>query len=68
MLRYYIEATLSGEQTRKNWFYVDSEVINIFRELYNSTNPDIRKETYDLVNLLLRKGGSQFRALREVLK
>lgn len=68
MLHYYIEAAISGEQTRRGWFYVDGEIINLFKELYTNTTPDIKQKTYDLVNYLIKKGGPSLRTLRDALK
>lgn len=68
MLQHYIEATLAGEQARRGWFYVDGELVQMFKELYTNTTPELKRATYDLVNSLVRRGGSQFWSLRDALK
>jgi hypothetical protein len=65
ILRLYFFGT-RGVRKRRSWFYIDDELIKVFRVLYE--NSTTREKIYRLINELLPLDNGRYWKLKDVLK
>jgi len=66
--RLYLYDGLMSTDRGSMFFHIDKEWLEAFQIIYNTNDQKIKSEVYDLINDLIREGGSIFWGLEEVVK